>query len=122
MLTSGSLEAVRDHIGDHLADPELDPATIAAAHYISPRYLHAVSQGTGFTVTSWIRDRRLERCRRELADPLLAQVPRRHHCRWGSGAPPTSARSSSARPVGLPPSTAVRRPREETPTAVLSGR
>ncbi|MDO5633537.1 MAG: helix-turn-helix domain-containing protein [Micrococcus sp.] len=63
------------HIDAHLDDPELSPASIAAAHYISVRGLHALFEGTGTTVAAHIRSRRLERCRDELADPGLTHRP-----------------------------------------------
>ena len=69
------LERVRDHIDAHLADPDLSPARIATAHYISPRHLHGLFEGTGTTVARWIRQRRVERGRRDLADPSQAHVP-----------------------------------------------
>lgn len=67
-----------------LADPELTPAQIAERHYISTRHLHALFADQGITVGSWIRRRRLEHIRRDLADPLLADVPIAQLAgRWG---------------------------------------
>lgn len=63
---------IRAYIEEHLGDPQLDPATVAAAHYISTRHLHGVFREEGTTVSTWIRTRRLEHCRRDLIDPLLA--------------------------------------------------
>jgi len=59
----------------HLGDPQLSPAGIAAAHHISLRSLHQLFHDEGLTVAGWIRQRRLERCRRDLADPGLAHRP-----------------------------------------------
>jgi len=59
----------------HLDDPDLSPASIAAAHHISVRSLHRLFQDHEETVAAWIRERRLERCRRDLADPRLADRP-----------------------------------------------
>lgn len=53
----------------HLGDPELSPAAIAAAHHVSTRTLHALFQRQDETVAGWIRRRRVEAARRELADP-----------------------------------------------------
>lgn len=58
-----------------LADPELGPDQIAAAHYISRRYLYKLLAEQGYTVSGWIRERRLAHCRRDLADPALAHLP-----------------------------------------------
>jgi AraC-like DNA-binding protein len=62
--------SVREYIDANLADPQLSPASIAAAHFISTRHLHNVFHESGTTVASWIRSRRLERVRRDLRDPL----------------------------------------------------
>jgi AraC-like DNA-binding protein len=56
----------------HLTDQDLRPAVIAAAHHISPRLLRKVFQQHGETVTGRIRARRLEHCRLDLLDPVLA--------------------------------------------------
>ena len=55
-----------------LSDPRLSPESVARAHHVSVRYLHKVLQQRGMTLASWIRGRRLERIRRDLADPALA--------------------------------------------------
>lgn len=67
-----ALDAVYAYVEDHLGDPTLSPPVIAEAHYISVRYLHALFHHAGTTVSSYIRTRRLERCRTDLADPALA--------------------------------------------------
>ncbi|MCK2242916.1 MULTISPECIES: helix-turn-helix domain-containing protein [unclassified Crossiella] len=69
------ITTVRAFIRANLADPELDPAAIAAAHHISVRYLHRLFQQEGQTVAGWIRERRLENCRRDLANPALRERP-----------------------------------------------
>jgi hypothetical protein len=63
------LVRIRAWIEEHLGDPELSPADVAAAHHISLRYLHKLFAGEPSTVAGWIRWRRLEHCRRELRDP-----------------------------------------------------
>jgi AraC-like DNA-binding protein len=62
--------SVREYVEANLSDPQLSPASIAAAHFISTRHLHNVFHETGTTVASWIRSQRLEGARRELRDPL----------------------------------------------------
>ena len=64
--------SVREYIEANLADPQLSPASIAAAHFISTRHLHNVFHESGTTVASWIRSQRLDGARRELRDPLHA--------------------------------------------------
>ena len=63
---------IKVHIEEHLDDPTLSHATIAAAHYISPRYLQKLFQADGLTVSGFIRERRLAGARRDLRDPALA--------------------------------------------------
>lgn len=63
------------YIDDHLDEPELDPHQIAAANFISTRYLHRLFSDEQTTVSGYIREARLSRCRRDLCDPLLAHQP-----------------------------------------------
>ncbi|NEY32115.1 helix-turn-helix domain-containing protein [Streptomyces sp. PRKS01-65] len=63
------------YIGDHLADPELGPRSLAAAHCISVRYVHRIFQRNGTTPRAFIRQQRLDNCRRDLADPALRHRP-----------------------------------------------
>lgn len=75
---------VQAFIEARLGDPALSPGVIAAAHYISPRYLYKLFELQGQTVAGWIRQRRLERCRRDLLDPALAARPvSAIAARWG---------------------------------------
>ncbi len=69
---TAALMRVLAYIDEHLDDPGLDPATIAAAHYLSVRHLYNLFGATGTTVSQWIKQRRLEGARRDLADPLRA--------------------------------------------------
>ncbi|SOR83556.1 MULTISPECIES: helix-turn-helix domain-containing protein [Streptomyces] len=57
---------VKDHILRNLSDPGLSPSDIAAAHFMSVRYLHKLFELERVTVGEWIRTQRLERCRRDL--------------------------------------------------------
>ena len=63
---------MRAYIAGHVADPTLAPAAIARAHFISRSYLDRLFEDEPRTVAEQIRDARLERCRRDLADPRLA--------------------------------------------------
>ncbi|HEX5090834.1 MAG TPA: helix-turn-helix domain-containing protein [Nocardioides sp.] len=69
------LTTVQAFIHQHLGDAELAPRDVAAAHHISLRSLHQLFHDEGLTVAGYIRQRRLERCRRDLADPALASRP-----------------------------------------------
>ncbi|MFH8223689.1 helix-turn-helix domain-containing protein [Streptomyces sp. NPDC018057] len=71
-------------IGLHLADPDLRPASIAAHHHISLRTLHTLFRQEPATVSATIRRLRLERCRADLADPRLHDLPiAALAARWG---------------------------------------
>lgn len=59
----------------NLGDTHMTPDAVAAAHHISVRYLHKLFQQDGHTVVGWVRERRLEQCRRDLANPHLAARP-----------------------------------------------
>jgi AraC-like DNA-binding protein len=63
---------VQAFIEANLGDAELDPERIARATFISTRYLHKLFEAEGTTVCRWIRETRLERCRRDLLDPAQA--------------------------------------------------
>lgn len=64
---------VENFIETHLQEPSLSPALIAAAAGISVRHLHRIFAAEGCTVTEWIRERRLERCRTDLANLRLRE-------------------------------------------------
>ncbi|WP_198036956.1 helix-turn-helix domain-containing protein [Nocardia sp. BMG51109] len=60
---------IRHYIQQHLTDPDLAPASIARAHHISIRYLYKLCARANFSLHRWIIAQRLERVRRDLADP-----------------------------------------------------
>lgn len=78
------VQRIRSHIDRNLASTDLGPSSIASAHFISTRHLHGLFQEQGVTVSTWIRTRRLEQCRRDLLDPMLADRPvAAIAARWG---------------------------------------
>lgn len=82
------LSRIRAFIEEHLTEPELSPESIARAHHISVRYLHKLFQDDGTTVGQWVRQRRLDSCRRELGRTshrrtTVAAVAQR----WGFSSP-----------------------------------
>ncbi|MFD5739100.1 helix-turn-helix domain-containing protein [Streptomyces massasporeus] len=94
---AATLVRLKDHILRHLADPGLAPPGIAAAHFMSVRYLHKLFQAEGVTVGEWIRTQRLERCRRD----LLRSPDRGHGVaavarRWGFTSPSHFSRAFRA--------------------------
>jgi AraC-like DNA-binding protein len=85
---------VRAFVGQHIGDPQLTPATIAAAHHISARQLHRLFEGEGVTVAALIRSQRLEGCRRDLADPALRLISIHEiAARWGFSHPAVFSRA-----------------------------
>lgn len=97
------LTAVQAFIQQHLGDPALTPAAVAAAHHMSVRSLQQLFHDAGLTVAGWIRQRRLESCRRDLADPALADRPAAAiGARWGFPRPGDFSRAFRAA-HGLPP-------------------
>lgn len=75
---------IRAFVERNLADPHLSPAAIADRHHISVRYLHLLFQRPETTLMGWIRQRRLESCRADLADPhLRAHSIKDIAARWG---------------------------------------
>jgi AraC-like DNA-binding protein len=63
------MTSILAYIETNLRDPALDVASIAAAHHISASYLQKLFAGQSISVAAFIRERRLERCRRDLANP-----------------------------------------------------
>lgn len=97
------LARINAYIDERLADPELSPATIAAAHHISIRYLHKLFETQQTTVAGSIRRRRLDRCRRDLVDPAARSRPiGAIAARWGFTDPASFSRLFRAT-YGVPP-------------------
>lgn len=69
------LQRIYAYIDDNLSSPDLSPGTIAHAHYVSTRHLHSLFRQADTTVSTWIRERRLEHCREDLLDPVLSDRP-----------------------------------------------
>lgn len=75
---------IQEYIERHLPAADLGPDRIAASHHLSARRLQQLFHEQGISVAGWIRSRRLERCRRDLADPLLAaRTVAAIGARWG---------------------------------------
>lgn len=96
---------IRAFIEEHLADPGLSPATVAAAHFVSARYLHKLFEAEETTVADLIRRRRLERCRQDLLDPTLGTTTvAAIGARWGFTDPAHFSRLFRST-HGMPPGT-----------------
>lgn len=64
---------LRSAIESRLTDPDLDPASAAAAAGISVRYANALLSRQGTSVERLILARRIDHCRRALEDPSQTQ-------------------------------------------------
>jgi AraC-like DNA-binding protein len=60
-------------VDTHISEPTLKPCEVASAMGISVRHVHRVFSASGMTMGDYIRLRRLERCRDDLANPHLQQ-------------------------------------------------
>lgn len=73
---------ILDYAGRRLRDPDLNAESIAAANFISVRQLYKVLADAEISLSEWIRTRRLERARHELAQGpstvTIASVARRN--------------------------------------------
>ncbi len=63
---------IKAFIQQHLAESNLSIERIAKTFSLSPRYLHTLFQQEETTLAQFIRDSRLEQCRRALSDPTQA--------------------------------------------------
>jgi AraC-like DNA-binding protein len=78
------LIGVRAFVEQRLSDPNLSLSQVAAAHHVSLRSLHKLFERSGTTAAAWIRHRRLEHCRLDLANPDLGRLPVHSIARrWG---------------------------------------
>jgi AraC-like DNA-binding protein len=119
-------------IDRNLGEPGLDPEAIARANHISVRHLHRLFHDQGTSVARWVRESRLDHCRRDLEDPALAErgvlaIARR----WGFadaphfskvfkaayGVPPGQYRCVASAPGSRPAAATSRTARWPAPTA-----
>ncbi len=70
-LKSAQMVRIRQIIGQNLSDGSLTPHKIATLARISVRYLHWLFESEGITVSQYIITQRLQRCRRELSNPVM---------------------------------------------------
>ena len=72
----------------NLGDPAISVATLAKEERVSPRYVQKLFETAGQSFSTYLRSRRLERCRAELVDPLYEKVSVSDICfRWGFNDP-----------------------------------
>jgi AraC-like DNA-binding protein len=68
---AATLTRIRQFVEAHLSDPELSPERVAAELRLSARYINALLQAEGTSLSRMIWSRRLERVARDLRDPAL---------------------------------------------------
>ena len=92
------LGSVKRYALSRLGDPDLSPGSVAAALYISPRQVHRLFAREQTTFGGWLREQRLSRSRRDLADEHLRDLPIAQIAgRWGYRSNAHFTRSFSAR-------------------------
>lgn len=97
------VQQIHAFIQRHLADPDLTPRSIAAAHHISLSHLHQLFQDEDLTVAAWIRHQRLERAHHDLADQSQRATPiHAIAARWGFPRPADFTRAFRET-YGIPP-------------------
>lgn len=65
------LRKILDFIEENLCDPRLSPTMIASVFGISSRYVYTLFKGKDKSISTWIRERRLIKCKGDLSNPAL---------------------------------------------------
>lgn len=107
-LASGPLsdslqDRIVDYLHEHWPDQDLTASRVAQVHHVSRRHVYSLLGAAGISLGDWLRTRRLEACRDELAGPgagrvNVSDVGRR----WGFPNP-TSFGRAFKRAYGLTP-------------------
>jgi AraC-like DNA-binding protein len=82
-IQKAHLARIERYVRQNLRDPHLDPAQIARANGISPRYLHELFRGTGTSVSRWILEQRLAACDADLRQGMRRETIAEIAYRWG---------------------------------------
>lgn len=83
-VRAGVLQRIWRTIEARLEDAELSLADVAAEHGLSVRYVQKLFEESGQSFTNYLRKRRLEQARADLANPLNIDVSITSICfRWG---------------------------------------
>lgn len=74
---------IMEYLQKHVREPDLDAGRVAAEHHVSVRQLYRILAAEGISLGDWIRTRRLEGVRRDLASPFLRDPISAVSRRWG---------------------------------------
>ncbi len=86
-VQAAHLHRICQTIETRLSDPKLNPRAIADEHGVSLRYMQKLFSLSRHTFSGYVRRRRLERCRSDLASPIYAHLSITEICyRWGFNA------------------------------------
>jgi AraC-like DNA-binding protein len=69
-----TLEQITHYSLARLATPDLSPATVAQACFVSSRQLHRLFEREGTTFGAFVKEARLARIQRDLTDPAMASL------------------------------------------------
>lgn len=76
------------YVDEQLSDPALSLAAVAAHERVSERQVQKLFEGLGLSFTAYLRQRRLERCRADLANRQYGHLSISDICfRWGFNDP-----------------------------------
>lgn len=115
VVRTAHLHRICQTIETWLGDPKLSPKRIADEHGVSLRYLQKLFTLSGRTFSGYVRGRRLERSRSDLASPLYAHLSITEICyRWGFNASAHFSRAFREQ-FGVPPREYRRRQSRERP-------
>ncbi|WP_175538672.1 AraC family transcriptional regulator [Arthrobacter sp. cf158] len=73
--TQALFTASTEIIENRLWDDAMDAEALAARLNVSTRTLHRAFRAQGASISMWIRERRLDRCRQDLQDPAFSHLP-----------------------------------------------
>ncbi|EJL31620.1 helix-turn-helix domain-containing protein [Novosphingobium sp. AP12] len=78
------LRRIWQTIDAHLHDDRLSLASVAEEHALTPRYVQKLFEESGRSFRTFVRERRLDKCRTDLANPVNANLSIAAIClHWG---------------------------------------